>query len=103
MPIQLDGYPVVIADSVYDTARGVGVVVGLRDDCFEVRFGNRIVVFTSSGKASRSSHRTLFWHNPFVVTPAKHADDWDKQRQALRVFTEFVAGIGCESGEVTDG
>jgi len=99
--IQMDGFDVMLNDRVFDMARGYGTVVEVRNDSFVVRFGNRLAAFSPAGVAARRSERTLYWHDPRVVVPAKNANDWDRQRQAIKVFTDYVASIGCNTAQVT--
>jgi hypothetical protein len=98
--LTMDDYDVIINDSVFDMERGYGVVVEVRADGFVVKFSSRLVFFAPNGVAARRKSRTLYWHDPRVVIPAKDADKWDNQRRAMRAFTDFVATIDCRSAQV---
>lgn len=72
--MQLDGFEVLVGDSVYDVAMGAGQVVSLRDlnDRFEVRFSDgRSCLFSTSGIGPFIQRRSLYWCDPVTFIPSK--------------------------------
>lgn len=91
--MKLDGDEVAVGDKVYDLSRGIGSVVEIRDTGFMVRFANKIMLVSDQGVITRRSIRTVYWHNPIIVTPAKKEYHWAEQQRALRLWTDFVKSM----------
>lgn len=74
----MDGSPVLVGDSVYDTAYGTGTVAELMSvDRFRVSFPQgRTYVYSDAGVNTRFTIRTLFWRNPVIAVPAKNDNAW---------------------------
>lgn len=80
----LDGEQVVVGDFLYDTQYGRGQVEQLLvDNRVVVLFSglNRRHVYNSEGVGTRFHVRTLYWHDPIIVVPAKSDTGWLKIQQ----------------------
>ena len=92
----LDGYELNKGDSVYDVALGAGVVKLLTDaGGVTVEFGlGRVGSYGPGGVSRRFQNRTLYWHNPIVVTPDKPAARWDILREASTALAQSLRSNG---------
>jgi hypothetical protein len=82
----MDGSPVRNGDTVYDVVYGAGQVVELLvDGRFVVALsgGARRITFTGLGFSKFSRARTLYWHNPVIITPSKDDSDWHRLRRII--------------------
>jgi hypothetical protein len=90
----MDGYAVNIADTVYDVAYGEGVVVQLlgSSNKFIVTFEgiNRSISYDMNGIGPRPNKRTLYWHDPVLVVPAKPEPLWAKTRVVCMNVAEVL-------------
>lgn len=85
----LDGSYVEEGDAVYSVVYGPGLV-------YEVKETHYIVLFTGKGKRTFSwngvesglRNKTLFWHDPIIVTPPKSIDRWNTLKNIGRFVTE---------------
>ena len=96
--MQMDGYSVQINDRVFDTQYGWGVVEQhLVDNRFVVGFtvGAKYLrhVYSTTGVGTRFKTRTLFWHDPIIVVPAKPDNGWLKIQQLCRAVVETLRVI----------
>lgn len=82
MAHEMDNDPVQIGDKMYDVQFGAGEVVELKvADRFRVRFAKGTYTYEGTGIRVDASVRTLYWHNPIVVLPAKDDIRWDEARR----------------------
>ncbi len=70
--MKMDGYDVLVGDSVFDVTRGPGVVESVGDDRFVVAFRDLATTYTGTGHGG-FSRRTLYWADPVPVAPSKDA------------------------------
>lgn len=68
--MKLDGYDVEIGDSVFDVARGPGVVESITGNEFVVAFRDFSTTYKPTGHGG-FAWRTLYWRNPIPVPPSK--------------------------------
>ena len=78
--MELDGYEILVGDTVHDIVFGNGKVERLVPD--EKRFwvnhgGGSLRSYNDKGFGN-FKERTLFWKNPITIIPHKHDDAWDK-------------------------
>jgi hypothetical protein len=93
----MDGYAVVLHDTVHDVLHGAGKVVELLPTAgrFRVKFSSQPspITYSNDGYASRYSQRTLYWRNPVLVAPFKDDKGWNKISPIISaVIAAFRAG-----------
>lgn len=85
----LDNDAVNLGDSVFGVGYGVGRVVELlTEDKFRVQFAltGRTITYESTGFMARASARSLFWHDPVIVPPAKDETFWHALRASVQAL-----------------
>lgn len=104
-----DSDPINIGDRMFDTGEDSAVTV-------MQLYSNRIMVaipgkgsrsYTYGGVMSGNTRKTLFWHDPQLLTPRKDPQAWSLQRSTLQAMMEalsiFVTGAHYHSrDEVED-
>jgi hypothetical protein len=60
-------------DKVFDLNRGHGVVTEITEKLFEVDFKSIRVYYGSNGVQKSKVARTLFWSEPYIISPRKDA------------------------------
>jgi len=97
--MKLDGYDVIVGDTVHDVAFGPGKVVSLRDldDKFEVRFvqGNS-GLYRTTGIGPALQRRTLFWTDPVLFVPSKDPARTRLMIQLAVAINTVVRGLNEE-------
>ncbi len=91
--MKLDGFDVKVGDSVYDIVFGFGEVVALHidsQDRFSVKFGSRRIQTYNEDGYGQFRRRTLYWHDPIVVIPAKQEGAWSIQQEVCLKATEVI-------------
>jgi hypothetical protein len=91
----LDNENIVVGDSVYDVVLGSGSVHQVRvDGTFVVNFPGRgkLIVYSALGTSRHNNMRTLYWHNPIVLVPAKAEQTWVKLGLMFRALANIYLG-----------
>ncbi|MFZ1491126.1 MAG: hypothetical protein WAS51_14405 [Ilumatobacteraceae bacterium] len=96
--MQMDGYPVLVNDRVYDTQYGWGEVEQLLVDnraavVFTVGSKSLRHVYDANGVGTRFKTRTLYWHDPIIAVPAKSDNGWTKIQQICRAVVDTLRVI----------
>ncbi len=79
--MRLDGYEVAAGDPVYDLYFGDGRVHSVTaDEHMVVTYGNRMFTYDGRG-IGQHGRRSLYWHNPILVIPAKEEREWSLQKR----------------------
>ncbi|MDR6384944.1 hypothetical protein [Paraburkholderia caribensis] len=79
--MRLDGYDVTAGDAVYDLYFGDGRVHSVTaDGHMVVTYGNRMFTYDGRG-IGQHGRRSLYWHNPVLVIPAKDEREWSLQKR----------------------
>lgn len=91
----MDGYEVAVGDRVFDLTNQWGTVEQLLvDNRFVVVFSEgttyRRITYSTSGISSRFRARTLYWHDPILVAPAKPDTGWLKIQQVCRAVIDAL-------------
>jgi hypothetical protein len=87
--MKLDGFDVLLGDSVYDLFFGVGHVRNLTSDGRAVvSFGARAFTYNNAG-VGQHGRRSLYWHDPVQIIPMKDEAQWSLQRQ----INQAVSGV----------
>lgn len=84
-----DNEPIEIGDKLFDIYDNAWVTVHqIFTDRFLVQMpgGRRSQsrTYDYRGIAARRSGRTLYWHDPRVIVPRKHAQHWSEQKRMLK-------------------
>lgn len=83
--MKLDGYDIEVGDSVYDVARGPGVVEAILEDEFVVAFRDFSMTYKPTGHGG-FQFRTLYWRNPVPVAPSKSDAVHEKAQRLYHVL-----------------
>ena len=101
---QLDGFDVELGDRLYDIYLEKWLTVTqLYSNRFMTSYGAARGPVTGTynyqGVAARHHARTLYWHDPRLVIPAKGQENWDAQRQTLRSILSQVVQLNAAPTE----
>ncbi|WP_333679886.1 hypothetical protein [Dyella sp.] len=94
--MKLDGYDVEAGDPVYDLFHGEGRVKSVTADGHAVVvFGGRFMTYDDRG-IGQHGRRSLYWHNPILLTPMKDEAAWNLQRRLNQaIAAELRPGLGA--------
>lgn len=88
--MHLDSHIIIPGDQVFDIKDGYGDVVKVQGDLATALFGSKYRQFNHGGTQPRRDMRTVFWHPPLVVFPAKERLVWDTQKKLLDVVIDTL-------------
>lgn len=73
--MNLDGFPVLLGDLIWDILLGNnGVVTAVGGGSFTVQFGTRSLTYTGNGNVA--GVRRAYWRNPILTLPQKADSQW---------------------------
>jgi hypothetical protein len=90
--MEMDGYPILRGDSVYDVAFGRGIVDRIENSgaLFWVKFGNSLRSYDARGYGS-FKERSLYWQDPVIIIPHKNDNTWAR---AVKIATAVNDALG---------
>ena len=91
--LTLDGDELNVNDNVYDVVYGDGTVKEAYASYVVVKFVDREVTYNGNGNCTVFDKKTLFWHNPVLITPRKSYLGMDVAASAAEAVINQMSGI----------